>query len=146
MRRLLAQDTLLAGLPAPVRAVALSAFVSITVARQQGNRTPFRFLIPPGTIVRPLRTTSKALTLMNLQKIEFTKTIISKVSYPHAVIPGLQACPGMIEAGGIHWLLDLKMDSCFRRNDKRVWWILTSYDFVLRRHKKIPSLRCKTGD
>jgi hypothetical protein len=24
-----------------------SAFVSITVARQQGNRTPFRFLIPP---------------------------------------------------------------------------------------------------
>jgi len=45
MRRLLAQDTLLAGLPAPERAVAFSAFVSFTVSRQQGNRTPFRFLI-----------------------------------------------------------------------------------------------------
>jgi hypothetical protein len=42
--------------PAGRGTVALSAFVSITVARQQGNRTPFRSLIPPGTIVRPLRT------------------------------------------------------------------------------------------
>jgi hypothetical protein len=69
---------------------------------------------------------------MNLQKIEFTKTIISKVSYPHAVIPGLQACPGMIEAGGIHWLLDSKMDSCFRRNYK-LGGLSSSGDQFLRR-------------
>jgi hypothetical protein len=31
------------------------------------------------------------------------KAIISKASYSHTVIPGLQACPGMIEAGGIQW-------------------------------------------
>jgi len=46
IRRLLARDNLLAGLPA-YRAVARSAFVSLTVARQQGNPTPFRSLIPP---------------------------------------------------------------------------------------------------
>jgi hypothetical protein len=36
-----------------------------------------------------------------------------KALYPYDVIPGLQACPGMIEAGGIHWLFNTKMDSCW---------------------------------
>jgi hypothetical protein len=34
-------------------------------------------------------------------------------------IPGLQARPGMIEAGGIQRLYDVALDSCFRRNDER---------------------------
>ena len=60
MRGLLAEDDstlltsmsmsngfLLAGLPIPrCGTVACSAFVSITVARQLGNCTPFRFIIP----------------------------------------------------------------------------------------------------
>ncbi len=62
MRGLLAQDVLLAGLPGfcslehgPLKLFKLlelsfqwhiSAFVSITVARQLGNCTPFRFIIP----------------------------------------------------------------------------------------------------
>jgi hypothetical protein len=50
IRRLLALDNLLAGLPGgrfePSKNLQWqsSAFASITVARQQGNRTPFRFL------------------------------------------------------------------------------------------------------
>jgi hypothetical protein len=46
MRGFLAQDFLLADLSILFRTVACSAFVSITVARQQGNLTPFRFFIP----------------------------------------------------------------------------------------------------
>jgi hypothetical protein len=55
-RRLLAQGILRAGLPIPCGTVAtgsellLSAprhFVPITVARQQGNLTPFRSRVPP---------------------------------------------------------------------------------------------------
>jgi hypothetical protein len=42
----LSNGYLLAGLPIPNRTVACTAFVSITVARQQGNCTPFRFFIP----------------------------------------------------------------------------------------------------
>jgi hypothetical protein len=46
--------------------------------------------------------------------------VLSRVSLPTAaVIPGLQACPGMIEAGGIQRFYDVTLDSCFRRNDER---------------------------
>ena len=52
MRGLLAQDSLLTGLPIPPsRTVACSVFVSHTVARQLGIRTPFRFAIP-GLVTR----------------------------------------------------------------------------------------------
>ncbi len=42
--RLLAPGVLLAGLPVPNGTVAYAAFVPVTVARQQGIRTPFRSL------------------------------------------------------------------------------------------------------
>ena len=52
------------------------------------------------------------------------------------VIPGLQACPGMIEAGGIQWLYGVTLDSCFRRNDVGE---CTDYYEAAEKHSVYPS-------